>query len=118
MSHTRKVALVLVIAVSAFAGWQRGAANADPLAVGVPSVDLTATGSYKLVEGWCTEACNDACVDHEGCGQAWAIGCTCYWICQDGKNGETICVGAIGVKVCNVISRPSVASLIKPIDTM
>ena len=124
MSHVRKVALVLVIVISAFAGWQRGAANADVVAGdGLPSIDLTAPGSFKLVKAWCQEACSQGCQGHGGCLSTDLIGCTCYWICEDFHTGESYCGGAIGVKVCNdvagIITKPTVAELLaKPIDTM
>ena len=95
MSRTRTFALVvLVVSIAVLGASQQSSALAEFL----PEVDLSDTGSYTLVKGWCSDICDSEC--NGECATAEAVGCDCYWLCENGDDGRSLCVGAIGVKVC------------------
>ena len=96
MSHTRKIAFVLLCAVATIGGWQQSS-SATAVAADEPPVVELASG-FTLVEGWCQDICDIEC--EGGCGQARAVGCSCYWVCENRERGSQICTGAIGVRIC------------------
>lgn len=95
MSHLRKVALFLSLAVFGLEVTQLSSAVAPQ--PGPPAVDTeTAKTTWTLVEAnWCEGLCDRNC---EECLTAYVVGCTYYWFCTDGDDGQQICTGAIGVK--------------------
>ena len=87
MSHTRTVALFLSLAVLTLGVTQGSSASVDGSTV------LAGTPGFTLVKtDWCRSACNQACLG--ACEDAFSVGCTCYWLCENGKDGETMCMGA------------------------
>ena len=70
----------------------------------LPEVDLLDVASFTLVKGWCTDICDEEC--NGECAGATAIGCDCYWICENGGDGESHCGGSIGVKICTLPDTP------------
>ncbi len=98
MSHTRKVALFLsLVAVVAAGSWQQSSASVS--VIHASDVELAA---YSLVAAPCGRACETQCTAHDGCDDWFTIGCNCYWLCMDGNDGSQICIGAIGVKICDL----------------
>ena len=99
MPRTRTFALVLIVIAATIGALQQSSVSADVL----PTVDLSNAATYTLVEGWCSEACDDECARrNSACQSATAVGCTCFWLCENGDDGESYCGGAIGVKICNL----------------
>ena len=94
---TRRIALALLLAVAATYGLQqRTTATTTPTAGEHPAVQLAS--GFTLVEGWCSEICDDQCPS--GCAQARTVGCTCYWVCENQEEGSQVCTGAVGVRIC------------------
>ena len=99
MPRTRTLALVLFVIAATLGALQQSSVSADVL----PTVDLSDAATYTLVEGWCNDKCDQECGWlNSACDQATAVGCTCFWLCENGDDGESYCGGAIGVKICNV----------------
>jgi len=93
MSHTHAVALFLSLALLTLGVGQGSSASVDRSTV------LAGTPGFTLVKAdWCRDACRQGCAGQ--CEDAFSVGCTCYWLCQNGEDGETICMGAIGVQIC------------------
>lgn len=100
MPHTRKVALFLSLAVMLAA-----ATSVSPLPITTTPPDdvdinvVKASGEWSLVEAdWCDRICGRECDD---CYTSYVEGCTCYWFCEDGDEGQRICTGQIGVRICS-----------------
>ena len=106
MSQTRRIAFVtfLVLLAAVFAG--QPTATPDVVERSVP-IELTALDmetatdpSLTLVESdWCSDACIQECGEDE-CETSFNQGCNCYWLCTDGRDGSSYCVGAIGISIC------------------
>lgn len=41
---------------------------------------------------WCISICSGQCIGHDGCDFAVPVGCNCQYFCNDGHDGEQICV--------------------------
>lgn len=97
MSHLHRVALFVTLTALGFAAVGISSAlRADdaPIRPDVPADHA----SWTLVKAdWCNEVCASQC---ETCETAFTQGCTCYWLCENGKDGSQQCTGAIGVRIC------------------
>lgn len=99
MSHTRKVALFVSVAVLALSMVVPSpTTRADALE---PRPDVQPTSSeWTLVEAdWCDRVCGRQCRGE--CLTSHIENCTCYWVCKGGDEGEQPCTGAIGVRICS-----------------
>lgn len=92
MPNTRKVALLLSIAVLTLGISQYSSGTIDP-------VDAPSAQSFTLVKAdWCNQECDEQCGGD--CATAYAVGCTCYWFCNGAGEGTSICTAAIPVMIC------------------
>ena len=69
---------------------------ADSIAL---DVERSSDSSLILVkasscESLCNIDCGGECLDFR------EVGCSCYWVCENGSEGSNICGGAIGVSIC------------------
>jgi hypothetical protein len=97
MSHLRKVALLVALAVLGLGTFHSSPTAASGLAPSFPEGD-TVAGAWTLVKAdWCEDICAANCSE---CFTAYVEHCTCYWFCTDGEDGRQICTGDIGVKIC------------------
>jgi len=91
MLHMRKMALLVSLAVLMLGVTQYSSAKIDPVDTSGPT--------FTLVKAdWCEGACDEECGGD--CATAYSVGCTCYWFCNGGDDGSTICTAAIPVKIC------------------
>jgi len=100
MSHTRKIALVLLLAVAAIGGLQQSSSATAIVVDETPAMQLAS--GFTLVKGWCGDICATSCAGSGDCLDSRTVGCTCYWVCGNQEEGSQICTGAIGVKICDL----------------
>lgn len=95
MSRTRAVALSLSLAGLVLGITQYSLATIDPPA----PADEPRPPALTLVKAdWCRDVCNDECGGE--CDESVSVGCTCYWVCENGEDGSRICTSTIPMMVC------------------
>ena len=45
----------------------------------------------EALDSSCGSVCATQCANEGGCGFYWTFGCSCFWICDSGKDGSQIC---------------------------